>query len=62
MPTGGVDITEESVGAWIGAGCVCLGMGSNLITKELVATRDWDKIAGNVARTIALVKKAREKK
>ena len=59
MPTGGVDATEESIGAWIGAGCVCLGMGSKLITKELVAARDWDKIAENVARSIALVKKAR---
>jgi len=62
MPTGGVEPTEESVGAWIGAGCVCLGMGSKLITKELVAAREWDKIAENVARTIQLVKKAREKK
>jgi len=59
MPTGGVDVTEESIGAWIGAGCVCLGMGSKLITKELAASRDWDKIADNVARSIALVKKVR---
>lgn len=62
MPTGGVDVTEESVGAWIGAGCVCLGMGSKLIIKELVAARDWNKIAENVARTIELIKKAREGK
>lgn len=62
MPTGGVDVTEESVGAWIGAGCVCLGMGSKLITKELVAARDWNEIAENVARTIELIKKVREGK
>ncbi|MBN2290477.1 MAG: bifunctional 4-hydroxy-2-oxoglutarate aldolase/2-dehydro-3-deoxy-phosphogluconate aldolase, partial [Candidatus Glassbacteria bacterium] len=51
MPTGGVDSTEESIGAWIGAGCVCLGMGSKLITKELVAARDWEAVAENVSRT-----------
>ena len=59
MPTGGVDATEESISAWIGAGCVCLGMGSKLVTKELVATRDWEGIAANVARAVELVKKAR---
>jgi len=59
MPTGGVDITEESINAWIGAGCVCLGMGSKLITKDLVIAGDWEGIAGNVARAIELVKKAR---
>ncbi|MFH1069125.1 MAG: bifunctional 4-hydroxy-2-oxoglutarate aldolase/2-dehydro-3-deoxy-phosphogluconate aldolase [Candidatus Glassbacteria bacterium] len=61
MPTGSVDVTEESIGAWIGAGCVCLGMGSNLITKELVAAKNWDAIAANVAKSIELVKKARKK-
>ena len=61
MPTGGVDSTEESIGAWIGAGCVCLGMGSNLITKDLVAAGEWDKIAANVAKAIELVKKVRGK-
>lgn len=61
MPTGGVEATEESISAWIKAGCVCLGMGSNLITKELVAAKDWDGIAKNVANAVALVKKARGK-
>ena len=62
MPTGGVEATAESIGAWIGAGCVCLGMGSNLITKELVSAKDWDGIAKNVAAAIDLVKKAKAKK
>ncbi|HLA40157.1 MAG TPA: bifunctional 4-hydroxy-2-oxoglutarate aldolase/2-dehydro-3-deoxy-phosphogluconate aldolase [Candidatus Glassbacteria bacterium] len=61
MPTGGVDATEESIGAWIGAGCICLGLGSNLITKELVAAGNWEAIAANVAKAIALVKKVRGK-
>ena len=61
MPTGGVEATEESISAWIKAGCVCLGMGSNLITKDLVAAKDWDGIAKNVANAIALVKKTRGK-
>lgn len=59
MPTGGVDATEESISAWIGAGCVCLGMGSKLITKEAVAAGEWDKISANVAAAIDMVKKVR---
>jgi len=61
MPTGGVEATEESISAWIKAGCVCLGMGSNLVTKDMVAAKNWDGIAANVANAIALVKKARGK-
>ena len=37
MPTGGVDPTEESLRKWFGAGIVACGIGSNLITKELLA-------------------------
>ena len=59
MPTGGVDSTEESIRAWIGAGCSCLGMGSKLITKDLVAAGKWDEIAGNVRQAVETVKKVR---
>lgn len=59
MPTGGVQATEESITAWIKAGCACLGMGSDLIKKELVAAGDWDGIAERVAKAVSLVKKAR---
>ena len=36
MPTGGVEPTEESLRKWFGAGIVACGIGSNLITKELL--------------------------
>lgn len=59
MPTGGVDATEESISAWIKAGCVCLGMGSKLITKEAVAARDFQSITESIARCLWWIKKAR---
>lgn len=59
MPTGGVDATEESVSAWIKAGCACLGMGSKLITKEAVAARDFQRISESVSRCLWWIKKAR---
>lgn len=59
MPTGGVSATEENIKAWFGAGVVCVGMGSKLITKELVAAGDFDGITENVRKVLGWVKEAR---
>jgi 2-dehydro-3-deoxyphosphogluconate aldolase/(4S)-4-hydroxy-2-oxoglutarate aldolase len=59
MPTGGVDSTEASLRAWFEAGVACVGMGSNLITKELLKAKDYDGIAAKVRDTIALIRKIR---
>lgn len=57
MPTGGVDITEESIKRWFEAGVVAVGIGSKLISKDLVAKENWDGIVRNVVNTLALIKK-----
>jgi 2-dehydro-3-deoxyphosphogluconate aldolase/(4S)-4-hydroxy-2-oxoglutarate aldolase len=59
MPTGGVDATEESIRAWFEAGAACVGMGSKLITKELVAAGDFDAISKKVAQVLAWIKNVR---
>jgi len=61
MPTGGVDTSEESLKKWFGAGIVACGIGSNLITKELLAAKDYAGIEKKVAGTIALIKRIRGK-
>ncbi len=61
MPTGGVDPTEESLTKWFKAGIVAAGMGSKLITKEMLAAEDYKGIEKKVADTIALIKKIRGK-
>ena len=48
MPTGGVESTEASLRSWFDAGVTCVGMGSNLITKELLKAQDYHGIAANV--------------
>ena len=60
MPTGGVDATQESIRAWFKAGAACVGMGSRLITKDLVAARDFDGISSKVAQVLAWIKEARQ--
>ena len=62
MPTGGVDATEESVTAWIKAGAAALGIGGNLITKELLAAKDYPGISSKVKQVMAWIQKAREAK
>jgi len=59
MPTGGVEANRESLEAWFAAGVACVGMGSNLITKEAVAARDFAGIARKVAQVIAWIRQIR---
>ncbi|HXK60848.1 MAG TPA: bifunctional 4-hydroxy-2-oxoglutarate aldolase/2-dehydro-3-deoxy-phosphogluconate aldolase [Acidobacteriota bacterium] len=59
MPTGGVSPTRESLGAWFEAGVACVGMGSKLITKELIGARDYAGITRKVQETIEIIKQVR---
>jgi len=61
MPTGGVESTKESVQAWIKAGTACLGMGSNLISKELVTAGDFAAMSANVRQILGWIAEARGK-
>ena len=61
MPTGGVDPDEASVKKWFGAGIVAAGMGSKLITQELLDAGDYAGITAKVRETVELIKKVRGK-
>ena len=60
MPTGGVAPTEESLSKWFAAGVTCVGMGSQLISKEIIKNQDYDRLAEDVKSALALIKKIRE--
>ena len=59
MPTGGVDITEESLSAWFSAGVPCVGVGSKLVSADLVAAQDWEMLQQRVAETMSLIRRCR---
>lgn len=61
MPTGGVDPDEASVKKWFGAGIVAAGMGSKLITQELLDAKDYAGITKKVRETVDLIKTVRGK-
>lgn len=59
MPTGGVDTSEESLRKWFDAGIVACGIGSNLITRDLLVAQDYAGIERRVRDTVALIARIR---
>jgi len=59
MPTGGVDPDEKSLREWFGAGIVAAGMGSKLITNDLLKAGDWNGIEERVRKTVDLIRSIR---
>ncbi len=59
MPTGGVEPTETNLSAWFKAGVVCVGMGSQLISKDIIETKNWTKLQQGVKDALAIIKKIR---
>ena len=44
MPTGGVDLDKENIASWLKAGVCAVGMGSKLISKQLLDQKNYTKI------------------
>ncbi|GET21244.1 bifunctional 4-hydroxy-2-oxoglutarate aldolase/2-dehydro-3-deoxy-phosphogluconate aldolase [Prolixibacter denitrificans] len=59
MPTGGVEPTEESLRAWFGAGVTCVGMGSQLITKEIVHKGNYSDLTNKVKQVFEILEEIR---
>lgn len=59
MITGGVEPSEKNLSEWFKAGAMCVGMGSQLFTKEILQQKDWTQLKKRIAETLAVVKKVR---
>lgn len=59
MATGTVEPTEENLSAWFKAGVTCVGMGSKLFPKEMIAAGNWEAISTLCRDTLATIKKYR---
>jgi len=59
MPTGGVSTEESNLKGWFDAGVTCVGMGSQLISKEILANKDFVGLEKKVRETLELIKKLR---
>jgi 2-dehydro-3-deoxyphosphogluconate aldolase/(4S)-4-hydroxy-2-oxoglutarate aldolase len=57
MPSGGVTPQEENLKQWFDAGAFCVGMGSQLITREIIKNRDFDRLEQLCRSTLETIKK-----
>lgn len=59
MITGGVKPEEDNLRGWFLAGATCVGMGSNLFPKDVIAARDWSKITALCREALDIIKRVR---
>jgi 2-dehydro-3-deoxyphosphogluconate aldolase/(4S)-4-hydroxy-2-oxoglutarate aldolase len=61
MPTGGVDTTKENIEGWFKAGVSAVGMGSKLISKQLMADKDYATIETETKAVLSLIQSIKNK-
>lgn len=59
MPTGGVSTSEENLKSWFDAGATCVGIGSQLISNEILNNKDFDGLREKVKQTLDIIKAIR---
>ncbi|MBK8292000.1 MAG: bifunctional 4-hydroxy-2-oxoglutarate aldolase/2-dehydro-3-deoxy-phosphogluconate aldolase [Flammeovirgaceae bacterium] len=60
MITGGVEPTHENLKGWFKAGAMCVGMGSHLTTKDIIANNDWTGLQKKVESILTLISEIRK--
>ena len=55
MPTGGVDTTKENIAGWFKTGVCAVGMGSKLISKQLMEAKDYVAIETETKKVLELI-------
>lgn len=57
MPTGGVEPTEENLSKWFKSGVFCVGIGSQLITNEIIESQDYIALKEKISVTMEIIRK-----
>ncbi len=60
MPSGGVSPTRENLTEWFDAGAFCVGMGSQLISKEIINNGDFKKLEETARFSMDIIAKLKE--
>jgi 2-dehydro-3-deoxyphosphogluconate aldolase / (4S)-4-hydroxy-2-oxoglutarate aldolase len=61
MITGGVEPTPSNLSAWFNAGAMCVGLGSQLFTREIMQTKNWSALTSNVSEALQLAQEIKHK-
>jgi len=59
IPTGGVEIEEENMKNWFKSGVCAVGMGSKLVSKEIMETKNYTVLAELTKKALDMVKATR---
>lgn len=60
MPTGGVEATAESVQGWLKAGACCVGLGSNLVRKDWIASKNYRAMQETTAQILQWIAQVKQ--
>ena len=60
MVTGAVSPEEDNRTAWIKSGVLCVGMGSKLFPKDVIAQGNWQAITDKCVEALGYIAKARQ--
>jgi 2-dehydro-3-deoxyphosphogluconate aldolase/(4S)-4-hydroxy-2-oxoglutarate aldolase len=60
MPTGGVDPSEANLTEWFKAGVTCVGIGSQLLSSDIIMNKDYAKLEEEVRKALAIILKLKE--
>jgi 2-dehydro-3-deoxyphosphogluconate aldolase / (4S)-4-hydroxy-2-oxoglutarate aldolase len=60
MPTGGVELNKENISGWFRSGVCAVGMGSKLITREILQNKLYDKLYTDTVDALQLVASSRQ--
>ena len=55
MPTGGVDTTRSNIEGWFKAGVSAVGMGSKLVSKNLMEAKDYSTIEKSTKEVLEII-------
>ncbi len=55
MPTGGVSTDEDNLKGWFDAGVSAVGMGSQMISKDIISDKKWDVLTDRVRKTLEFI-------
>ena len=55
MPTGGVELDKENISGWFKAGVCAVGIGSKLITKQLLEAKDYTQITAATKQVLTII-------
>ena len=59
MPTGGVDLDKDNIAGWFKAGVCAVGMGSKLVSKNLLEQKNYAKIEELTKQAMEMVNSVR---